>query len=91
LLVFVEVVANDGAITPRRQEAIYQLTDAAGFSRSQVAFLTAYLDREAAGFKKTSAQLAWGSFAWFMSEPDHVIALHDGGQKLSKIASLLKA
>lgn len=90
LLVFVEVVATDGAITPRRQDAIYELTDAAGFARSQIAFLTAYHDREAAGFKKTAAQLAWGSFAWFVSEPEHIIALHDGGQRLAPLAALMK-
>lgn len=78
IIVFVEVVATDGAITPRRQEAIYALTDAAGFSRNQIAFLTAYQDRESAGFKKTVSQLAWGSFAWFVSEPKHLLALHAG-------------
>ena len=90
LLVFVEVVATDGAITDRRQEAIYRLTDAAGFKRAQVAFLTAYYDREAPGFKKSAAQLAWGSFAWFMSEPEYMVALHDGGQKLASLAALMK-
>lgn len=58
LLIFVEVVATDGAVTPRRQEAIHAITDAAGFRRSQVAFLTAYQDRASAGFKKTITQLA---------------------------------
>jgi hypothetical protein len=62
LLIFVEVVATDGAITPRRQKAIYAITDAAGFSRSRVAFLTACQDRTSTGFKKTAAQLAWGFF-----------------------------
>ncbi len=75
LIVFVEVVATDGAITPRRQQAIYDLTDAAGFERKQVAFLTAYQDRNSAGFRKTVAQLAWDTFAWFVSEPDQVIIL----------------
>ncbi|WP_333824381.1 BsuBI/PstI family type II restriction endonuclease [Pinisolibacter sp.] len=77
LLVFVEVVATDGAITSQRQDAIYKLTDAAGFERKQVAFLTAYHDRQSAGFKKTVAQLAWGSFAWFVSEPEHVVILRN--------------
>jgi len=75
LIVFVEVVATDGAITPRRRDAIYELTDAAGFDRKQIAFVTAYQDRQSAGFKKTVAQLAWGTFAWFVSEPGHVIVL----------------
>lgn len=78
LIVFVEVVATDGAITDRRREAIFALTDAAGFDRKQVAFLTAYQDRQSPGFKRTVAQLAWGSFAWFVSEPDNLLKLHDG-------------
>lgn len=78
LILFVEVVATDGAITDRRRDAIYAITDSAGFDRKQVAFLTAYQDRQSAGFKKTVAQLAWGSFAWFVSEPTQLLVLHDG-------------
>jgi hypothetical protein len=78
-LLFVEVVATDGAVTERRREALLALTRAAGFSDEHVAFLTAYQDRQSAGFKKTVSQLAWGSFAWFMSEPDHLIAMIDHG------------
>lgn len=59
LIVFVEVVATDGAITPRRQNALFELTDKGGFDRSQVVFVTAYADREAAGFKKTITGVAW--------------------------------
>lgn len=78
LIVFVEVVATDGAVTERRRQAIHALTDAAGFDRKQVAFLTAYQDRQSAGFKKTVSQLAWGSFAWFVSEPEKLLLLSDG-------------
>ena len=67
-------MATDGAITPRRREAIFKLTDDAGFKRSRIALLTAYQDREAAGFKKTVAQLAWDSFAWF-AEPGSLVVL----------------
>lgn len=77
-LLFVEVVATDGAVTERRRSALLELTAAAGFAQEQVAFLTAYQDREGAGFRKTVSQLAWGSCAWFMSEPDQLIAMIDG-------------
>lgn len=73
LLFFIEVVATDGAITQLRQEAIYRLTDAAGFARSKVGFVTAYNDRESPAFKKTIPGLAWNSFAWFVCEPDKII------------------
>lgn len=91
LIVFVEVVATDGAITDRRQHAIYQLTKAAGFPREQVAFLTAYEDRESAGFRKTMSQLAWGSFAWFRSEPEHIVIMRDGGASKASLSELVKA
>jgi hypothetical protein len=90
LLVFVEIVATDGAITPRRQAALHALTDAAGFSRSQVAFVTAYQDRDSPGFKKTVAQLAWNSFAWLVSEPDQLIVLMSGNPGISRLADLLR-
>lgn len=88
LLVFVEVVATDGAITDRRQAAIYALTDAAGVKRRNVAFLTAYRDRGSPGFKKTMAQLAWGSCAWFASEPESILVMHGGttGLRLHDVA-----
>lgn len=81
LIVFVEVVATDGPISARRQKALYALTDAAGFERSQIAFVTAYQDREATGFRKTISALAWDSFAWFASEPDHILQLKDGSNR----------
>lgn len=85
LIVFVEVVASDGAITPRRQEALYAITDKGGFDRSQVTFVTAYADRESAGYKKTMSGLAWGSFAWFMSEPNNLVILRSGIRLLTKL------
>ncbi|PKU23461.1 BsuBI/PstI family type II restriction endonuclease [Telmatospirillum siberiense] len=89
LIVFVEVVATDGAITPRRQDAIFALTDGAGFKRSQITFLTAYHDRESAGFKKTVAQLAWDSFAWFVSEPNGIVILRSSEAKPNRLIDLI--
>jgi hypothetical protein len=89
LIVFVEVVATDGAVTPRRREALLALTDAVGFKRSRVAFLTAYQDRESSGFKKTVAGLAWGSFAWFLSEPEQIVVLRDGATSPALLSQLM--
>lgn len=85
LIVFIEVVATDGAITARRQDALYKLTDEAGFDRRQVAFLTAYLDRQSSGFSKTIKELAWNSFAWFVSEPDKLVVFRDGPVYISTL------
>lgn len=78
LLVFVEVVASDGPINAHRKSAFLQITRAAGFADDSVAFVTAYMDRSRPAFRKTVAELAWNSFAWFASEPEHIIVLREG-------------
>ena len=80
LLIFVEVVATDGPIGESRREALLLLARQAGFPSENVAFVTAYRDRSDPAFKRTVDALAWGSFAWFMSEPDHILRLTDGSQ-----------
>jgi hypothetical protein len=85
LIVFVEVVATDGPITDHRQQMFYEITDEAKFKRSQVAFVTAYLDRNSSGFRKTISNLAWNSYAWFVSEPDKIIVLKDSLIELTKL------
>lgn len=78
LVVFTEVVASDGPINRARKEALTEVAIQAGFDGKHLAFLTAYLDRATAPFKKSVSELAWGSYAWFVSEPEHLIGLHDG-------------
>ena len=78
LLVFVEVVATAGPVSEARQAALIAVVTDAGFGENQVAFLTAYADRDAAAFKASVSELAWRSFAWFMSEPDHIVVLYGG-------------
>ena len=78
LLVFVEVVATAGPVNEARQATLTAIAKEAGFNEFQVAFLTAYADRDDAAFKASVSELAWRSFAWFMSEPDHIMLLHRG-------------
>ena len=78
LIVFVEVVATAGQVSETRQRALMQIATEAGFNEKQVAFVTAYSDRNNAAFKNSVSELAWRSFAWFMSEPDHIMVLHRG-------------
>jgi hypothetical protein len=75
LLIFIEAVASDGPITDARRGAFVELAEAAGFKSAQIVFVTAFQDRDAAPFKKAISNLAWGSFAWCLSEPEHIIAL----------------
>ena len=78
MLVFVEIVATDGPMDEARQTALMTIAAEAGFAVDQVAFVTAYADRDASVFKRSVSQLAWRSFAWFMSEPDHILVLYRG-------------
>jgi hypothetical protein len=77
LLVFVEAVATDGPVNELRKAALLKIAQEAGFPVQHVAFVTAYLDRAVQPFKKTVADLAWGTYAWFASEPDRLILLSD--------------
>ncbi len=78
LLVFVEVVATSGPVSASRQAALWKIAKEAGFNKKQVVFVTAFEDRDTTAFKNAMSQLAWRSFAWFMSEPDHILILHQG-------------
>ena len=78
LLVFVEVVATAGPVSEARQTALMVIATEAGFSEDHVAFVTAYADRDETAFKGSVSELAWRSFAWFMSEPDHIVVLQRG-------------
>src|SRR5262249_21059999 len=89
LLVFVEVVPPDGAITARRQDAILAMTDKPVFKRPQIASRSAYADRESAGFKKTVAGLAWNSFGWFVSEPDKIVIFRNGDRSAARLSNLV--
>jgi hypothetical protein len=75
LVVFVEAVATAGEITEARRSALLELVMGGGFMPSQVAFVSAFEDRNATAFKRAVSNLAWGSFAWLLSEPEHLIVL----------------
>src|SRR5229473_981341 len=75
LIVFVEAVATAGEISEARRTAFLELMTAARFKAEQVAFVTAFADRNTLAFKRAISNLAWGSFAWCLSEPEHLIVL----------------
>lgn len=82
LLIFVEVVHTDGPVNDARKTALLQIAHAAGFSSEHVAFVTAYLDRASLTFRKTVSSLAWGSYAWFASEPENLIVFSATPQQI---------
>ena len=78
LLVFVEIVATAGPVSEARLTALMAIATEAGFRKEQVAFVTAFSDRNGVAFKSSVSELAWNSFAWFMSEPGHIVRFHRG-------------
>ncbi|MGH7123945.1 MAG: BsuBI/PstI family type II restriction endonuclease, partial [Stellaceae bacterium] len=74
-----------------RVKALKLMATAAGFTDNQIAFVTAYFDRSGGAFKRTVPSLAWHSFAWFVSEPEHVVFLHDGVRSPSRLSQLVKS
>jgi hypothetical protein len=69
----VEVVATDGPITEQRKAALAAIAAHARFSADSVYFVTAFRDRTAPAFRRAAAELAWNTFAWFVSEPAHLL------------------
>jgi len=90
LVVFIEVVATDGAIDAARKKALLEITDHAGYDRSNVVFITAFMDRQSAGFKKTIDEVDWNTFIWFASEPGNFFILKEGVVTLSEIIDKLR-
>lgn len=89
LLVFIEVVATDGPVTPERKDALLKIAEQAGFTDQHVNFVTAYLDRSHVAFKKTFNSLAWGTFLWFASESKNVVYLYEGkSESVSTLSEL---
>lgn len=89
ILVFVEIVATDGPMTESRRAAIYRLTDHAGYSRSSVALMTAFMDRDTPEYRKASSTTAWGTFVWIASEPDNLVLNLDTPLRGKRLAELL--
>jgi hypothetical protein len=86
-VVFVEVVATDGPINEQRKHALLKVASSAGYKTADVYFVSAFADRGAPSFKKCMSQIAWGTFAWFSSEPDKLLAFREG--TTSELHSLL--
>ncbi|MGC3947979.1 MAG: BsuBI/PstI family type II restriction endonuclease [Chryseolinea sp.] len=85
-LIFIEVVATDGAVTELRRASLLRIAEDANYDASQVYFVTAFMDRQSTGFTKTIKNLAWNTFVWLVSEPDKIILFRDGVQNLSELS-----
>lgn len=75
IIVFVEVVVTDGAITRSRKESLLKIALDAGFPSNRIFFVSAFEDRGLPVFRRLSSDLVWGSLVWFASEPDYILVL----------------
>lgn len=88
LFVFVEIVASDGPVTEERRKAMLAILEAANFTARNAAFVTTYLDRGGQAFRRTFPALAWGTFAWCVTEPEKIILLEAPASELKLRAFL---
>jgi hypothetical protein len=70
----VEAVNTDGPITERRKADLQMWAARQGIDPLSLRYLTAFLSRGDAAARKRLRDLASGTFAWFLDEPDHELA-----------------
>ena len=83
-LIFIEVVASDGPMNQQRKEQLLAYVAASSFPPAQCHFGTAFEDRADSAFRKALPTLAWGTFAWFATEPKKMMILIDQPFNLAK-------
>lgn len=81
LVVFVECVVTDGPITEARKRELETLAAAGGYRTGDCVFVTVFRDRAQSQYRRLAASLAWGTFVWFATEPEHVIHLREGAKR----------
>lgn len=75
LIIFVEVVYTDGPVTEERKAKLLEMTARAGYSGDNVAFISAFEQRNSAPLKRRFSAIALDTLIWCMAEPDLLIWL----------------
>jgi hypothetical protein len=74
---FVEAVLTDGAIDEGRKISLDQWAKEQGIPSDRCRYLTAFTGRTAAPFRRLVGSLAWGTYVWFLEEPDKIVRFED--------------
>ncbi len=74
---FVEVVATDGEINEARKADLLTWAASQGIAASACGFLTRFLSRTDAAFRRRVPTIAWGTLVWFLDEPDKLFRLEE--------------
>lgn len=72
---FVEAVATDGEIHESRKRELLRWAADHGIEPEQCAFLTGFVSRLHDAFRRRVSRLAWGTYAWFLDEPEQIVTL----------------
>jgi len=83
-LVFAEIVNTDGPIRETRKREFLALAAKAGIRAQDCSFVTVFSHRDSSPFKKAVNALAWGAYAWFMTEPNKLIDLSESTVPLAQ-------
>ncbi|HET8662130.1 MAG TPA: BsuBI/PstI family type II restriction endonuclease [Micromonosporaceae bacterium] len=73
----IEVAATDGPVTEERKARLTDWATGNGLRENQLRFLSAFESRTSAPAKKHLPNLARGSHAWFLDEPDGILSWID--------------
>jgi hypothetical protein len=46
---------------------------------------SAFMDRNSAAYRRLSGVIAWGTFAWFVTEPDNIVIFKEETVKNGKM------
>ena len=89
---FVEAVASEGPIDAKRVNVIQTWLTDQGFTATDVFYVTAYYDRGDSAYRRTIGHVAWGTFVWFATEPEHLLVATDRGMRrtLRGLADLVR-
>jgi hypothetical protein len=75
---FVEAVATDGEINDEARKAdLLAWAASQGIAASACGFLTGFLSRTDAAFRRRVPTIAWGTLVWFLDEPDKLFPLEE--------------
>ena len=75
----IEVVATDGPVTEHRKAELLAWAQNQHVPVGDCRFLSAFQARTQSGFRKRVAELATGSYAWFLDEPSNELAWNELG------------
>lgn len=75
----VEVVSSDGEIDEERKDALAEWARQQGIDPTDMRYLTVFVSRTARPARKRLSDLAAGTYAWFLDEPDRELAWYELG------------